>query len=101
MPALFWAFVASSTTTDSAKRGYAMIATCTQDWHNLRTTLISTYGARFGLPAFFAVSGLLVFVVPMIISFYSRVMPEERVTKGPHHTRKKRVEQDLSKGYAY
>lgn len=78
MPALFWAFVASNTTTDSAKRGYAMIATCTQVGTIIGPLLITTYGARFGLPVFFGVSGLLVFAVPMIISFYSRVVPEEQ-----------------------
>lgn len=81
MPALFWAFVASNTTTDSAKRGYAMIATCTQVGTILGPLMINIYGTRFGLPVFFGLSGLLVFVVPMIISFYTRVMPEEQVQK--------------------
>jgi AAA family ATP:ADP antiporter len=78
MPALFWAFVASNTNADSAKRGYAMIATCTQVGTIFGPLLISTYSTRFGLPLFFAVSGLLIFVIPFIITFYTKVVPEEQ-----------------------
>lgn len=77
MPALFWAFVASSTNTDSAKRGYAMIATCTQVGTIFGPLLISTYSARFGLPLFFGISGLLIFTIPLIITYYSKAIPEE------------------------
>jgi AAA family ATP:ADP antiporter len=78
MPALFWAFVASNTTADSAKRGYAMIATCTQVGTIFGPLLISTYSARFGLPLFFGVSGLLIFVIPFIITYYTKVVPDEQ-----------------------
>lgn len=78
MPALFWAFVASNTTADSAKRGYAMIATCTQVGTIFGPLLISTYSARCGLPLFFGVSGLLIFVIPFIITYYTKVVPEEQ-----------------------
>jgi AAA family ATP:ADP antiporter len=78
MPALFWAFVASNTTADSAKRGYAMIATCTQVGTIFGPLLISTYSARFGLPLFFCISGLLIFVIPFIITYYSKVVPDEQ-----------------------
>jgi ATP/ADP translocase len=69
MPALFWAFVASNTTTESAKRGYAMIATCTQVGTIFGPLFISNYSARFGLPVFFAISGLLNLLIPMIILY--------------------------------
>ena len=78
MPALFWAFVASNTTADSAKRGYAMIATCTQVGTILGPLLITTYSTRFGLPLFFGISGLLIFVIPFIITFYTKMVPEEQ-----------------------
>lgn len=78
MPALFWAFVASNTTADSAKRGYAMIATCTQVGTVFGPLLISSYSTRFGLPLFFGVSGLLIFVIPLIVTYYLRVIPEEQ-----------------------
>ena len=86
---MFWAFVASNTTADSAKRGYAMIATCTQVGTIFGPLLISTYGARFGLPAFFGISGLLIFVVPMIITFYTRVMPEEQTQQSSDRTKRR------------
>lgn len=78
MPALFWAFVASSTSADSARRGYAMIATCTQTSTIFGPLLISSYGARFGLPIFFAISGLLLFIIPFIIKYYTRVIPDDK-----------------------
>ncbi len=77
MPALFWAFVASNTTTESAKRGYAMIATCTQVGTIFGPLFISNYSARFGLPVFFAISGLLILFIPMIILLYTKVIPGE------------------------
>lgn len=77
MPALFWAFVASVTTTDSAKRGYAMIATCTQFGTIFGPFLISTYGATVGLPIFIALSGLLILLVPFIPHYYSRTIPQQ------------------------
>jgi AAA family ATP:ADP antiporter len=78
MPALFWAFVASNTTTESAKRGYAMIATCTQVGTIFGPLLIGTYSARFGLPLFFGLSGILIFLIPLIVTFYLHVVPEEQ-----------------------
>lgn len=77
MPALFWGFVASVTTTESAKRGYPMIVTCTQVGTIFGPLLISYYGDLNNLPIFFAISGLLIFVVPFIIKFYNKVMAIE------------------------
>jgi len=77
MPALFWAFVASNTTTESAKRGYAMIATCTQVGTIFGPLFISNYSARFGLPVFFGISGLLILFIPTIILLYTKVIPGE------------------------
>ena len=76
MPALFWAFVASVTTADSAKRGYAMIATCTQCGTIIGPFLISSYGAYFGLPVFFGLSGFLILFVPLIPRYYMRIIPQ-------------------------
>lgn len=90
MPALFWAFVASVTTTDSAKRGYAMIATCTQVGTIFGPFLISKYGSYVGLPIFFGLSGLLILFVPLIPRYYSRVIPQPAATAPQDLHQKKR-----------
>lgn len=77
MTALFWGFVSSVTTTESAKRGYAMIVTCTQVGTVFGPLFISYYSPIYGLSIFFAVSGLIICVVPFIIKFYNKVMAQE------------------------
>lgn len=80
MPALFWAFVASVTTAESAKRGYAMIATCTQIGTIIGPFLISTYAPRYGLPFFFGLSGILIFFIPLIPQMYMRLIPQSEAS---------------------
>ena len=77
MPALFWGFVASVTTTESAKRGYAMIITCAQVGTVIFPLLISYYISRVGLPIFFVVAGMSIGIVPFIIRFYNDIMGSE------------------------
>lgn len=75
MPALFWALVASTTTTSSAKRGYAMIISLGQVGTILGPLLIRSYGKFYGLPLFFGLGGLLILIVPFFIKLYTRVVP--------------------------
>ncbi len=77
LPALFWAFVASTTTADSAKRGYPMIATCTQVGTIIGPWLVGSLGLVYGLPIFFTISGLLVFCVPFMITFFNRAVEQD------------------------
>ncbi len=85
MPALFWAYVASSTTTESAKRGYSMILTVGQVGSVIGAFVVSSYSRTYGLPIFFGVSGIIAMIIPFIIQWYSNVVPqpaEEVATKG-------------------
>lgn len=84
MPVLFWAYVASSTTTESAKRGYSMILTIGQIGSVVGALVVSSYSRTYGLPIFFGVVGLVAIIIPFIIQWYSKVVPqpaEEEPTK--------------------
>lgn len=69
LPALFWSFVASTTTTESAKRGYALILIFGQIGASLGsfTTWLFSYA---GLGILFATGGALVLTVPFLVSLY-------------------------------
>lgn len=88
--ALFWAFVASRTTTESAKRGYGMIMSTTQLGVILGPLLVTTYVNTWGLPKLWKIGGSLVCLVPFIIMFYNYVVPNEQV-QGKHDVNKKKT----------
>lgn len=75
--ALFWSFVASRTSTDSAKRGYGMIMSTTQLGVILGPLLVSQFAKTWGLSVLWAIGGTLVCLVPFIITYYNRVVPHE------------------------
>lgn len=67
--ALFWSFVASTTSTQSAKRGYAMIIISAQIGAIAGPTLV-TYAPVLGLPRLIYYAALGIFTVPFIIRFF-------------------------------
>lgn len=77
--ALFWSFVASRTSTDSAKRGYGMIMSTTQLGVILGPLTVSMFAKSWGLPVLWAIGGTLVCLVPFIITYYNRVVPHDTV----------------------
>jgi len=78
LPALFWAFVASTTTVSSARRGYAMIVTCTQVGNILGPSAVFKFRGQLGLPIFFAISGLLILVIALLVKWYVIAVPQEQ-----------------------
>ncbi len=76
-PALLWGFVASFTTTESAKRGYAMIITCTQLGAALGPAAIMGYTSYIGkpLPLFFAIAALIIACIPFVVSLFTHLVP--------------------------
>lgn len=78
-PALSWAYVASTTSTEAAKRGYSMIIILTQCGTVLGPLSVTRYSHAYGLPIFFAISGLLVMLVPFVIMFYRYVIPQDDI----------------------
>lgn len=81
-PALSWAYVASTTSTEVAKRGYSMIVILTQVGTVLGPLSVAQYSSSYGLPIFFAIAGLLVMVVPFIVMAYRYAIPQDAQETG-------------------
>lgn len=77
LPALVWGFISSVTTTDSAKRGYAMIVTFQQLGQILGPSLILLYSARIALPVFWGIGGLIIITIPFLITLFLKLIPED------------------------
>lgn len=88
--ALFWSFVASRTSTESAKRGYGMIMSTTQLGVILGPLVVTAYVNTWGLSVLWAIGGGLVCLVPLIIMLYNYVVPSELV-EGKKETIKKKT----------
>ena len=78
--AMFWSFVASTTSTDSAKRGYGMIMSVTQVGTILGPWVVSQYSKTWGLPLLFGLGGVIICCVPLLILLYMTVIPQEQVS---------------------
>lgn len=76
---LFWAFVASVTKPESAKKGYAMVVTCTQIGTITGTAVVSTFATTLGAPAIVGIGGILALIIPFIVRIYNKAIPGEDV----------------------
>ena len=76
-PALFWSFVASQVTTDSAKRGYGMIISLTQLGTIGGSLLVANYSQKYGLPLLIVIATLGIATVPLIITLFTKVNKHE------------------------
>jgi ATP:ADP antiporter, AAA family len=74
---LFWAFVASITKPESAKKGYAMIVTCIQVGTIAGPAVVTNFAPKVGSPALVALGGVIVLIVPFLIKAYMKFMPTE------------------------
>lgn len=72
-PALFWSFVASYSTTDSAKRGYGMILTITQIGTIGGTFFIAHFAQKLGLPFIILAATCCILIVPFIIKIFLKL----------------------------
>jgi len=75
--ALFWAFVASTTKTESAKRGYGMIVFFTQIATISGPAIVTNFSKTLGLPIIVAFGGVLLLCVSLLIKLYMTVVPQE------------------------
>jgi AAA family ATP:ADP antiporter len=75
---LFWAFMASTTTTASAKRGYALIYGVGQIGSVGGPTLV-TYAPVIGLPRLVMIGSVAVLAVPFLIMLLMNVVPKEEL----------------------
>jgi ATP/ADP translocase len=85
----FWAFVASRTSTESAKRGYGMIYSTTQLGVILGPLIVALYVKTLGLAVLWAIGGTLVCLVPFIITYYTHVVPHDTAGASQDATKKK------------
>ncbi len=78
-PALFWALVASTTTVDSAKRGYGMVYSLTQLGVIIGPSLVLNFAPSWGTPTFFLIGGVVIACVIPLIYVYTHLIPSETV----------------------
>lgn len=73
MPALFLAIVASSTTTESAKRGYGMMFCFAQLGSLVGTSFVAHYVKPLGFGILFAIGGVLISMLPLFMKKYMKI----------------------------
>lgn len=76
---LFWAFVASTTEPEAAKKGYAMIVFCIQLGTISGPAIVTNYAPILGLPIFIGLGGILVIFVPLLVRLYLAMIQKEEV----------------------
>ncbi len=87
IPALFWSFVASTTDTASAKRGYGLIIGGAQIG-SIAGPTIATYAEYIGMPLLAKVVAVGIFIVPLLILYFVTANPSVR-TEAPTAGEKK------------
>jgi len=76
MVALFWSFVASSTSPESAKLGYPTIITGAQ-FGSISGPFLVTKSESLGIPNLMYISFSWIILIILLIAIYIRVIPEE------------------------
>ena len=78
--ALFWAFVASVMDVDSAKKGYGMMFFFSQSGQLLGAGTVALFAQTFGSPLLLTLSGFSMLIVPLMISIYTKVIPQDETS---------------------
>lgn len=94
---LFWAFMASTTTSASAKRGYPMMYIIGQ----LGTISVATMLANapfFGLPQLWLLATIGIFIVPFLILLLIASVPKEELQSEHPQLTEKKVKTGLFEG---
>lgn len=76
--ALFWAFVASTVTTEAAKKGYGMILFFTQLATIGGTMFVDNYSQTLGLPRLITIGAVLIMLVPFLVQLFLKAVPQEQ-----------------------
>jgi len=74
---MFWSLVASTTTAESAKKGYGMIMAFGQTGLLVGTTFVIRYVSKIGMGVIFGIGGVVVFMVPLLLRLYLKHFPEQ------------------------
>jgi ATP/ADP translocase len=88
MIALFWAFVASTTKTESAKRGYGLMIFVAQIGTIAGSAFVANYAKSFGLANIVMLGGFFVLAVSLLIKWYMAVIPHEDVVDSAAEAKK-------------
>lgn len=75
--ALFYSFVASVMTTGSAKKGYGVMAFFTQVGTVTGVLISMNFVKRMGIPMLYALGGVIILMVPLVIKLYLKTFPED------------------------
>jgi len=73
--AVFWAFVASTTKTESAKRGYPLITLGGQIGYLTGPAIVAAFAVSFGMANLMLVASAILFLLPILMEFYMQVVP--------------------------
>lgn len=96
---LFWAFVASVTQPESAKRGYAMIVSCIQIGTISGPAVVTNFAPTVGSPALVSLGGVLVLLVPVLIKWYMKVIPAETGYSGEGASKSAEKKEEKKTGF--
>ncbi|MFH1644023.1 MAG: Npt1/Npt2 family nucleotide transporter [bacterium] len=78
--AIFYSFVASVMTTESAKKGYGMMAFIIQIGTITGSFITMEYAQVVGISKLYTFGSIIILLVPFIIMFYLKVIPTEKPT---------------------
>jgi AAA family ATP:ADP antiporter len=100
MVALFWSFVADTTTPESAKRGYSIIAMGGQLGGIFGPLLVATQSAKLGTGFVVGLGAIAIFALAAMVWYFMRTVPQELLV-GFHGKNEVKVEKKESKiGFA-
>lgn len=74
LPALFWSFVASTTTTESAKKGYALIIFGAQ-FGSIAGPVLAGNAKFFGIPLLLIFVAIGIIMVPLLVKYFITIYP--------------------------
>jgi AAA family ATP:ADP antiporter len=88
--AVFWAFVSNSTKTESAKRGFPMIFLFGQVGQLLGAGLVTAFAISSGKVMILVFSSGLILLIPILMKFYTRNLPESEAQGDGQNKNKKK-----------
>ncbi|MCK4499381.1 hypothetical protein KAU11_02725 [Candidatus Babeliales bacterium] len=75
--ALFWAFVASTTTTVSAKRGYPLVFLMAQLGNLAGASIVSRFAVVLDFHGLFYLASIIIFFIPTIVETLVKTVPKK------------------------
>jgi AAA family ATP:ADP antiporter len=90
--AVFWAFVSSSTKTESAKRGYPMIFLGAQIGNLVGPSLVTAFSVSFGKANMILFCTGILMLIPILMEIYMKIVPPHlHESDDSGHSKKKKT----------